>query len=205
MQLDDAVPVLEAVLFAGGEAVEGTLLAEIAQIREDMIPSLIQRLNDRYEKEHSALMILRLEKSYQMATRNEYAEYIQKIFENKRLQPLSAAAMEALTIVAYNQPVSKGFVEHVRGVDSASVVNSLVEKGLLEEAGRLDVPGRPIAYRTTDIFLRCFQLSSLAELPPLPNHREQISFDEILLEENSFSGDVNEEESSNEIKQEDVM
>ena len=92
---------------------------------------------------------------------------------------LSQAALEALTIVAYNQPVTKAFVEQVRGVDSSGVINSLVEKELLEEAGRLDLPGRPVAYKTTANFLRCFQIESLSELPPLPNHDNQMTIDEI--------------------------
>ncbi|MDE6709912.1 MAG: SMC-Scp complex subunit ScpB, partial [Oscillospiraceae bacterium] len=102
-----------------------------------------------------------------------------------------------LTIIAYNQPVTKGFVEHIRGIDSSSVVNSLVEKNLLEEAGRLDVPGKPIAYRTTPAFLRCFQLTSIDDLPPLPNSEGQVSFDEILIskedEENVTEETVSEE------------
>ena len=93
---------------------------------------------------------------------------------------LSPAALETLTIIAYNQPVTKGFVENVRGVDSSGVVNSLVEKDLLAEAGRLDLPGRPIAYKTTENFLRAFRLSSLKDLPPLPEPTEQVTIDEIL-------------------------
>ena len=100
--------------------------------------------------------------------------------EIKKNSVLSPAAMEALTIVAYNQPVTKGFVEHVRGVDSSGVVNSLVDK--VAEAGRLDLPGRPIAYKTTDNFLRCFRLSSLDDLPPIPDKQEQITIDEITKE-----------------------
>ena len=103
--------------------------------------------------------------------------------EIKKNSALSPAAMEALTIVAYNQPVTKGFVEQVRGVDSSGVVNSLVEKGLLAEAGRLDLPGRPIAYKTTDVFLRAFKLSSVKDLPELPEQKEQITFDELLENE----------------------
>ena len=103
-----------------------------------------------------------------MCTHPAYATVIQRAVETKKAAPLSAAAMEVLTIVAYNQPVSKSFVEHVRGVDSSSVVNTLVEKELLTEAGRLDVPGKPVAYATTPHFLRCFGLQSLDELPPLP-------------------------------------
>ena len=103
--------------------------------------------------------------------------------ETKNNSKLSQAAFEVLTIIAYNQPVTKGFVEHVRGVDSSSVVNSLVEKGLLEEAGRIDVPGRPIAFKTTSNFLRSFKLKSLDDLPPLPNQERQVSFDDVLDEE----------------------
>ena len=125
-------------------------------------------------------MLLRLENSYQLAAKEIYAPYIKAALEIKKNSVLSPAAMEALTIVAYNQPVTKGFVEQVRGVDSSGVVNSLVEKGLLAEAGRLDLPGRPIAYKTTDNFLRAFRLSSIKDLPELPDHKEQISFDELL-------------------------
>jgi segregation and condensation protein B len=108
-----------------------------------------------------------------MCSREEYAPQIRQVLETKRNVPLSNAAMEVLTIIAYNQPVSKGFVENVRGVDSSSVVNNLTEKGLIEEAGRLDVPGKPIVYRTTPVFLRSFGLASLAELPPLSDFREK--------------------------------
>ena len=99
--------------------------------------------------------------------------------ENKRATTLSPAAIEVLTIVAYNQPVTKSFIEHIRGIDSSSIVNSLVEKDLLEEAGRLDIPGRPISYKTTNTFLRCFKLSSIEELPPLPSHNDQVSFNDV--------------------------
>lgn len=100
--------------------------------------------------------------------------------EIKKNTALSPAALEVLTIVAYNQPVTKSFVEQVRGVDSSGTVNSLVDKKLLTEAGRLDLPGRPIAYKTTDAFLRAFQISSLEELPELPEQKAQVTIDEIL-------------------------
>ena len=109
--------------------------------------------------------------------------------------------MESLSIIAYNQPVTKAFVEQVRGIDSSSVVNTLVERGLLEEAERLELPGRPIAYRTTDNFLRCFGLSSLAELPPIPNQEGQLDFDELAeLEAESKS---EEEEEPDEAEEEE--
>ena len=128
---------------------------------------MIKVLNERYTDSGSALCIKRLENSYQICTREEFAPAIRKALETKRNTPLSNASMEALTIIAYNQPVSKSFVEKVRGIDSSSVINNLVEKGLVEEAGRLDVIGRPVVYRTTTIFLRTFGLSSISDLPPI--------------------------------------
>ena len=125
-----------------------------------------------------------------MCTREEYAEYIRSAIEYKKQIPLSNAAMEALTVIAYNQPVTKGFVENVRGIDSSSVINSLVEKELLEESGRLDVPGRPVAYKTTENFLRCFGLSSLDDLPPLV--REDTDSQTSLFDEESGDNDYEE-------------
>ena len=167
MQLNDKAAAIEAILFASGEPVEESRIADAAEIEKNDVESLIKHLNDRYNDAESALEIIRLGNKFQMCTRKKYADNIRAVMESKKQIPLSNAAMEALTIIAYNQPVTKGFVESVRGVDSATVVNSLVEKGLLEEAGRLDVPGRPVAFRTTANFLRCFGLTSLDDLPPL--------------------------------------
>lgn len=181
MQINEKSAVIEAILFASGEPVEISRLSEAGMITEDTVPKLINLLNDRYSECQSALRIIKLDNSYQLVTREEYGDYIKSAVENTRKTPLSPAALEVLTIVAYNQPVTKSFVENIRGVDSASIVNSLVEKNLLEEAGRLDVPGRPISYKTTNNFLRCFQISSIDELPPLPSHSDQVSFDEIFI------------------------
>ncbi len=181
MQLDEKISIIEAILFASGDPVEIEKLSFASGVEQETVPKLIKILSDRYEESKSALVIIKLNNSYQLATRSEYADYIRSALETKRSTPLSSAALEVLTIVAYNQPVTKSFIEHVRGVDSSGIVNSLIEKNLLEEAGRLDVPGRPIAYRTTDNFLRCFKLSSLDDLPALPDRAEQVSFDEITV------------------------
>jgi len=181
MKINEGVSVIEAILFAHGEPIEAEKLSAVAGIEHDTLVKLIQLLMDRYESTESALTVLKLGSCYQLATKSDYIEYIRAAMESKKNTPLSPAAMEVLTIVAYNQPVTKGFVEHIRGVDSSSVVNSLVEKNLLEEAGRLDVPGKPIAYKTTSAFLRCFQLTSLDDMPALPNSEGQVSFDEILI------------------------
>ena len=179
MQLESKVSAAEAVLFACGEPIEAQKLAEAVGAEPQIIDKLVVMLNDRYNSMGSALTVLKLDGSYQLSTRKEYAENIKTALEARKAAALTSAAMETLTIVAYNQPVTKGFVEDVRGVDSSSIINSLVEKELLEEAGRLDVPGRPVLYRTTPNFLRCFQISSLQELPPLPNKNEQISFNDL--------------------------
>lgn len=160
--------IAEAVLFACGEPVSAQRLAEVLGTDEKEIPDIIHALNQRYEEAGSALHIVSLTKNWQLCTKKEFAPYIRAAMETKKSAPLSNAALEVLTIVAYNQPVTKSFIEHVRGIDSSSVVNTLVERELLEEAGRLDIPGRPIAYKTTDNFLRCFELTSLGDLPPLP-------------------------------------
>lgn len=181
MKLNEGVSVIEAILFAHGDPIEAEKICEAAGIEEDTLVKLIQLLSDRYESTSSSLTVLKLGNCYQLAVRAEFSDHVRAALETKKNTPLSPAAMEVLTIIAYNQPVTKGFVEHIRGIDSSSVVNSLVEKNLLEEAGRLDVPGKPIAYRTTPTFLRCFQLSSIDDLPPLPGSESQVSFDEILI------------------------
>ena len=197
MKINEGIAVIEAILFAHGEPIEAEKLCAAAGIEEDTLIKLIQLLGDRYEAEESALTVMKLGNSYQLAVKADFIDYVRAALETKKNTPLSPAAMEVLTIIAYNQPVTKGFVEHIRGIDSSSVVNSLVEKNLLEEAGRLDVPGKPIAYRTTPAFLRCFQLTSIDDLPPLPNSEGQVSFDEILIskedEESAAEEDVSEE------------
>lgn len=167
---------LEAVLFAAGEPIETDRLAEALGMTAEEIIVAAGALKASLDESGSGLQLLALGASWQLTTRAEYAEEIRSLLEVKRNTPLSAAAMETLTIIAYNQPVTKGFVERVRGVDSGSVVNTLVERGLLEEAGRIEVPGRPVTYRTTSHFLRSFGMQSLADLPPLPTSGESDLF-----------------------------
>lgn len=192
MDIQKLSAVVEAILFAGGEPVELDRICEAADTVVSEVQEAIKLLEEKYS-EDSGIELLKLNDSYQLATKQEFAPYIKSALEIKRSSVLSPAAMEALTIVAYNQPVTKGFVESVRGVDSSGVVNSLVEKGLLAEAGRLDLPGRPIAYITTDNFLRAFKLSDISELPPLPEQTGQITIDEILNSEEN-GGEISEEE-----------
>ncbi|MBQ5312032.1 MAG: SMC-Scp complex subunit ScpB [Oscillospiraceae bacterium] len=170
---------LEAVLFACGDPAEPERIAVAADIDKGALPGLVDSLNDAYAENGSSLTVLRLSGFYQLAVRSEYYDAVKRAVDTKKNAPLSQAAMEALTVIAYNQPVTKSFVEHIRGVDSSGVVNALVEKGLVTEAGRLDLPGRPIAYITTDAFLRCFGLESLDDLPSLPGDKDADVDDEI--------------------------
>jgi segregation and condensation protein B len=178
------IGVIEAVLFACGEPISADKLAQICGLEKSALLHGLELLKQRCDSDDSGIMLLQLGGSYQLATKPEHAHCIRAAVEAKRNAPLSPAAMEALAIVAYNQPVSKAFVEQVRGIDSSGVVNTLNERGLLEEAGRLDLPGRPIAYRTTDNFLRCFGIRRLSELPPLDElgTSEQLSF-QVTLDE----------------------
>lgn len=186
MELERSCAALEAVLFAAGEPIECERLAEALEMTADEISAAADALSAALDASGSGLQLLRLGGSLQLTTRAEYAAEIRAALEIKRNTPLSNAAMETLTIIAYNQPVTKGFVERVRGVDSSSVVNTLVERGLLEEAGRIEVPGRPVTYRTTAHFLRTFGMESLAELPPLPTGSEQDLFEVETAEDETF-------------------
>ena len=179
MDVNEKLAIIESILFAGGDPVEPEKLAQAAGVDESEAAELLEKLAERYSAESSGIELLKLNGSYQLAAKKKYSQYIKNALEIKKNTALSSAALEVLTVVAYNQPVTKSFIEHVRGVDSSGTVNSLVDKKLLMEAGRLDLPGRPIAYKTTDAFLRAFQISSLEELPELPEQKAQITMDEV--------------------------
>lgn len=180
MTTEELMPVAEAILFASGEPVDIEKLCESAGVVKEEIEKALKKLEEKYNSSESGIELLKLNKSYQLSTKKDFAKYIKTALEIKKNTVLSPAAMEALTIIAYNQPVTKGFVESVRGVDSSGVVNSLVDKGLVAETGRLNLPGRPIAYKTTDNFLRAFRLSSLDDLPELPEQKGQVTMDEVI-------------------------
>jgi segregation and condensation protein B len=168
MQLETLERKIEAILFASGEPLEGEKIAAALDIEEITVKHLIENIRERYLAQKSPLDILTLSGAYQMTTLPEYAEVIRAALTIRRHMPLSQAALEVLAVIAYNQPVTRALVEQVRGVDCSSIVHNLAEKGLVEEAGRLNIPGRPIAYRTTPNFLRSFGLDSLEQLPTLP-------------------------------------
>ena len=159
------VNALEAVLFAGGEPVTMDRLTQIFDITKVEVGVIVDQLEDRLSSSASSFELCRLDDAVQLCTKKEFAEPVQKLLEIKRTAPISKAALEALAIVAYRQPVTKTYIEQVRGVDCSGIISTLLQRELIEECGRLDAPGRPILYQTTPNFLRCFGLQSLEELP----------------------------------------
>ena len=170
---------LEAVLFAAGDAVPVERLAAALEVSSGELMEAAAALENLYDFENRGLMLLRLEDKLQLCSRPLYADAARRVTESRRPPSLSPAALEVLTIVAARQPVTRAFIDQLRGVDSGGTVAGLAEKGLIEEAGRLDVPGRPILYRTTEQFLRTFGVSSLDDLPALPalEESEQLKLD----------------------------
>ncbi len=178
-EFDFLVNAVEAVLFAGGDPVELEKLTELFEVTKAEILLCIKALEDRIRASDSAFELIRLEQSFQLCTRQEYGDFVASFLEIKRTAPMSKAALEALAVVAYRQPVTKGYVEKVRGVDCSGIMNTLISRNLIEECGRLDAPGKPILYRTTPDFLRCFGMSSLKDLEPEEGEPRQLELDEV--------------------------
>lgn len=178
MEQTDLQRAIEAILFAAGERVEVSRLAATLQVDPSDITAAADGLADQLAFERRGIRILRLDKGYQMVSSGEMADYITQALETRKPPKLSSSQLEALTIVAYYQPATKAMVEQIRGVDSSYSISALLNKKLITEAGRLNVPGRPILYRTTSDFLRTFGISSLEELPPI----EKINFGEPIQE-----------------------
>lgn len=177
---ENLISSLEAMLFAAGDPVEAGKLADVLELDIETVEKLLGTLGAQYDEQNSGLMLIRIDNKYQLCTREVFSENVRKLMEIRKNAPLSNAAFEVLAIIAYNKTVTRSFIEQVRGVDCSGPVSSLVQKGLIEEKGRLDLPGRPLIYGTTDRFLRCFSLNSLDDLPELPKTEEveKISKDE---------------------------
>jgi segregation and condensation protein B len=172
---------IEAILFAAGERIEVFRLASVLEADPKDIISAADALADELSFNRRGIRVLRLEDGYQMVSSGEMADYITKALETRKPPKLSASQLETLTIIAYYQPATKAMVEQIRGVDSSYSISALLNKKLIEDAGRLNVPGRPIQYRTTPDFLRTFSLSSLEELPEI----EKVNLGEPVFEENA--------------------
>ena len=176
MEKSELQRAIEAILFAAGERIEVSRLAMALEADPKDIVAATDELMDNLAFERRGVRILKLDGGYQMVSSGEMADYVTKALETRKPPKLSASQLETLTIVAYYQPATKAMVEQIRGVDSSYSVAALLNKKLIEEAGRLNVPGRPILYKTTPDFLRTFGISSLEELPSI----EKVSFGEPI-------------------------
>ncbi|MBE7029124.1 MAG: SMC-Scp complex subunit ScpB [Clostridia bacterium] len=181
---------IEALLFVAGDPVSTDKLAEALGIPMDELEAFMPKMLDEYNYERRGIKLIKLENSYQLTTRSEYFDAVVRMVTHKQKQVLSPATLEVLSIISYNQPITKAAIEKVRGVDSSHSLAKLLERELIEQRGRLNAPGRPVLYGTTDEFLRCFGLTSLDEMPNLnddlselgmetdPN-KDNVTFDEL--------------------------
>lgn len=163
---------IEAILFACAEPCEFSKIAQVLEADEDTIISFVKELQSEYEQAQRGILLVILDNAAQLCTNPKHASFVRSVLDIRRNTPLSQAALEVLSVVAYNQPVTKAFIEQIRGVDCSGVIGSLIIKNLIEEKGRLELPGRPLLYGTTPAFLRCMNISSLGQLPELPKKQE---------------------------------
>ncbi len=169
MDVKDTQRAIEAILFAAGDPVPVERLCLTLELDRETVDELCKNLADQYAYDHRGIRVIRLDSAWQMASAPEYGAVVRQTLESRKPARLSQPALEVLSIIAYFQPTTRAYVDQVRGVDSSYTVGLLLDRELIEECGRLAVPGRPILYRTTKNFLRSFSLSSLDELPELPN------------------------------------
>lgn len=198
MKIEEAKSVIESMLFAAGRVVTVSELAKILEKSPEEIDAIVQSLKDDYMNNERGIEVLKVDDGYELATKREYYDYVVQLFDNRSKPSLSTAALEVLSIIAYNPQITRAEIEAIRGVNSDGSMYRLMEYNLIEEAGKLDIPGKPISYRTTQNFLKMFGLSSLDELPELPRYRidenEQIVIDDLDNQEhkNSEERDVDE-------------
>lgn len=198
MEIDEVKSIIEAILFSAGRVVETKELMAILEISESDIDLIIQNMKLQYENADRGIEIIKVENGYQMCSKKELYDYIYPIFDNRAKPNLSQAALETLSIIAYNPKITRAEIEQIRGVNSDGTIYKLLEYNLIEEAGRLDAPGRPTIYVTTKEFLKSFGMSSLEELPELPKYRldenEQIVLDDIIKSDDENDSEKKEEE-----------
>lgn len=180
MEIREIQAAIEAVLFAAGDPVEIERLADIVDVDKKSLREILKKMMDEYSYERRGIHIIRMEDSYQLCTSGEFTDYISRLAEPPKMMNLSNAALEVMAIVAYKQPVTKSSIEHIRGVNCDYIVNRLVERNFIEEKGRLDAPGRPILFGTTQHFLRVFGISELEDLPDFDSLGQSVEEGEQL-------------------------
>ena len=201
MELKELQAALEGILFASGEPVAAERLCVGLDVDRGTLDQVAQHLMDEYSFQHRGIRLVKLDNAYQLCSAPEYAEHIRKTLESRKPARLSQSALEVLSVIAYYQPTTRAYVDQIRGVDSSYTVGLLLERELIEECGRLAVPGRPILYRTTKTFLRSFNLTNLDELPDLPDSSAEDG--QITLELEAAVAKLRQEERTDE--QEEVQ
>ena len=184
MEINQKKSIIEAILFAAGRPVEKSELILVLEISSEDIDNIVKSMQEEYKKENRGIELIVLENSYQLCTKKELYEYIYPVLDKRNKPNLSKAALETLAIIAYNPKITRAEIEAIRGVSADTCVYKLLEYGLIEEAGKIDLPGKPMSYKTTNEFLRMFGYNSLEELPELPRYKldenKQIVIDDLI-------------------------
>ena len=200
MDLEKAEAIIEAMLFSTGSTVTVKDIMNAIELGSEDIEKIMQNMKTKYDSKNSGIELIKVEDGYQLCTKKEYYEYIYPLFDNRTKPAISNAALETLSIIAYNPKITRSEIEAIRGVNSDGTIYKLLEYDLIQDAGKLDAPGRPTCYKVTKNFLKMFGISNLDELPELPRYKldenEQIVIEEIIPEENSDTENV--EEKNNE-------
>lgn len=197
MEIDKKKAVIEAILFAAGKEVNKKELMSVLEISEDELNAIISVMQEEYKHENRGIEIIKVEDSYQLATKKDLYEYLYQIFDKRNKPNLSQAALETLAIIAYNPKITRAEIESIRGVNSDGTMYKLLEYDLIESVGKLDAPGRPTMYSTTSNFLKMFGLNSLNDLPDLPRYKldenQQIVIDDIVNTNSSEENNIKED------------
>lgn len=200
MEIDKLKAIIEAMLFACGRPVEIKEIMANLELSAEDVELIMQSLKLDFETKNRGIEIIKVDDAYELCTKKEYYEYIYPLLDNRAKPTLSNAAMETLSIIAYNPKITRAEIESIRGVNSDGTIYKLLEYNLIEEAGRLDLPGRPTTYKTTSEFLKMFGISSLEELPELPKYKidenEQIVIDDIIEDTKEEKEEENNEENN---------
>ena len=206
MELEKIQSIIESILFAAGRMVSIEEIELALEISKVDLEKILEKMQEEYKEEKSGIELIKLNNGYQLCSKKENYDYIYQIIDKRNKPKLSNAALETLSIIAYNPKISRAEIEAIRGVSVDATIYKLLEYGLIEEAGKLDLPGRPMSYKTTEEFLKMFGYSSLDELPELPRYKmdenHQIVIEE--LEENKADVQKDDEEQKENVEEENV-
>lgn len=172
MNMNEKAAAVEAIVFASGSPVELNRLKSVLELKDSETEKIVENLKNKFNNDESGISLLELDGALQFSINTVFIKEVRTVLELNKNTPLSNAAMEVLSLVAYNEPVTRAYIEQVRGVDCGGVISTLMQKALIEERGRLELPGRPLVYGTTKNFLRCFGIKDISELPPLPENTD---------------------------------